>query len=113
MTNRSKPVCFGSPRTETVIVSFWAPRTMFTEPRAFGRQVTPGVLTIVKRKPTAGLALLELAECAALREIARVAAAAKIAAVRPVLTKAGRKSLEKCDETDLSILFSFGAGRHS
>ena len=113
MTNRSKPVCFGSPRTETVMVSFCAPRTIVTEPRAFGRQVTPGVLIIVKWKPIAGRALLELAECAAVRETASAAAAPRTAAVRPLLPTAALVSLEKCDEPDLNYCSPFGVGRHS
>src|SRR5215472_4432164 len=107
MTNRSKPVFGERPATEIVMVSFCEPRTMVTEPCAFGRQVTPGVLTIVKWKPLAGLALPDRAACAAVSETASAAAAPTTATVRPVRPRAAPAILEKCDETDLSILITF------
>jgi len=84
ITNGSKPVPLGRPWTLTVMVSFRAPRVIRTDAPACGRQVTPGVRTILNVNPVSMLARPALAECAALSETARTAAAARIPAVRPV-----------------------------
>src|ERR1022692_1177575 len=83
ITNRSKPVLAGSPCTETVMVSFRSPRVICTVAPACGRQVTPGVRTILNENPELLLARLAPTACAAPSESARAVAAARTAPVRP------------------------------
>ena len=76
------------------MVSFCAPRTIVTFARAFGRQVTPGVRTIVKWNPAAGLTLLAVAAWAAASDNVSAAAAPRMAVVRPARRSGSRRRPE-------------------